>query len=99
MRGNDLLGTLAYVGVDMPVYLCIFHPSPSYEPLRPLFDEEVRLMYAYTRNLSLRDLRIQALDRIQSLGLHLIIDDEEIYNFVIHIDGNKASYLINAPIS
>jgi hypothetical protein len=56
-------------------------------------------MYAYTRNLSLRDLRIQALDRIQSLGLHLIIDDEEIYNFVIHIDGNKASYLINAPIS
>jgi hypothetical protein len=97
MRGETLLGTLEYVGTDMPTYLCIFHPSPAYEPLRPIFDEEVRLMYAHTRNPSLRDLWIQALGRIQSLGLRLMLDDEEITNFVIHIDGNRASYLINAP--
>jgi hypothetical protein len=88
-RGNVVLGTLSELSIDQPFGVYRFEPTPDFEGVRPLFDEELRLLN--TRRSTSREWE-EASERIEGLGLTLVSPDEAqiIDDFLLHIDGDRA---------
>jgi hypothetical protein len=88
-RGDVLLGTVVEERPEFPWTVGSFVPTPHFEEVRPLFDEEMRLLQQ--KNYGAWHL---AWAKIAEPGLRLEpldIDDVMITNFLIHIVGNRFS--------
>ena len=91
-RGDVLLGTLHACGSDQPWLVCRFEATAAFEEVRPLFDEELRIMD------SMSDLDVDAWERaygrIDNLGLRLVPADggDAIDAFLLHIQGQRARF-------
>jgi hypothetical protein len=95
VRGSDVLGTIDVKpdAAELPWHTGTFHPSPKFEDVRDLFDQELELLRANTDdddaqwddweavNAELHEpgLRLRACDRSYAA-------DE----ILIHIDGTQA---------
>ncbi len=64
---------------------CKFEPAASFAELKPLFDDELRL-------LNRDDMRAweEAYEKIRALKLQLVNGENEIGEFLLHIDGDEA---------
>ena len=86
-RGNDLLGRLSAYTSDFPWVNCKFEPTASFTELRPLFDEELRL-------LDSEDIVAweESYEKIRALNLRLVAMNggDEIGELLLHIDGDEA---------
>lgn len=86
-RGDELLGTLRSYDSNFPWVNCKFEPNESFEELRPLFDEELRLLDG-------EDMTAweETSNRILALNLKLIDlkNGNEIREFLLHIKGDEA---------
>lgn len=81
LRGDTLLGTLEIDDADQPWLLCSFTPAPAFDEVRALFEEDNRTIAPSP-----------AFDRIQALGLRLVAVNGESDMFILHIDGERASF-------
>ncbi len=90
-RGDTLLGTLRVNSVDQPWFIGTFGATPAFEKVRPLFDEELRLLEA-ERNAFEQDAWEAAYERIDALRLRLVLEEggEEFDHFLLHIQGCDA---------
>jgi len=88
-RGDILLGTLHPERTNQPFFYFSFVPTPAFESVRPLFDDELRLAEADDAD---GDLVEAAYDRIRNLGLHLesIGRGSTIHEFLLHIRDDEA---------
>ena len=86
-RGEELLGVLRSYDSDFPWVNCRFEPTSSFDAIRPLFDEELKLLDA-----DQMDEWETVYARINSLGLKLIDtkDKKTIDEFLLHVRGNEA---------
>lgn len=86
-RGEDLLGKLTSCTSDFPWLNCKFEPCASFAELSAFFEEELRLLNA-------EDWVAweQAYEKIRALKLRLVSakEDQEIDEFLLHIDGDQA---------
>ena len=90
MRGEELLGTITGLTPDQPFFGGTFTPTPPFEDVRALFQEELHLL-----NRSGDDFDVAAWEnayqRILDLGLRLVFDDgSEVTDFLLHVDGSHA---------
>jgi hypothetical protein len=86
-RGDVLLGTITPDNTrsDFPWYAGIFHPTPDFETVRPLFENELSVLDS--EDFDAWELAWQA---ITKPGLKLEYDNGEIVNeLLIHIEGEK----------
>jgi len=92
VQGETLLGTLAAKDVDQPFYRTTFEPTSAFEPLRPLFDEELRLMDAIDPDREDWTAWGAAYSRIERLGLRLepLDGGDPITEFLLHVSGRDA---------
>jgi hypothetical protein len=88
-RGRELLGVFRSYDTDFPWVNCKFEPTSSFDEIRPLFEEELKLLDA-----DRMDEWETAYERITSLGLQLIDmkDKKSIDEFVLHVRGNEACF-------
>jgi hypothetical protein len=90
IRGDTVLGTVEIVPVecDFPWYGGTFTPAEGFAEVKPLFDEEFRLLSAGDNGTDGFD---EIWEKIRAPGLVLKSEDgsEEITNVLIHIDGTK----------
>jgi hypothetical protein len=88
LRGDKLLGTVTHHPAhdDFPWRGGVFEPTPEFDSVRPLFDEELRLL-----NADRMDEWTVAWDDIERPGLALepLDGGSPITEFLIHIDGTK----------
>lgn len=90
-RGDVVLGTLHIVCADQPWFICEFDPTPDFESVKPLFDEELRLI---KQSDALDVIAWEAVhSQINDLGLNLISRDAgtAIGEFLLHIEGQQAT--------
>jgi hypothetical protein len=87
IRGQDVLGLLTTQGSDMPWLLGMFEPTPAFEEVQDLFQEELRLLDADDM-----DAWAKVWNKIAEPGLRLEPTDggEPIADFLVHIRGQKA---------
>ena len=86
-RGNELLGILYSYGNDFPWVNCNFEPTGSFGEVKPLFEEELKLLDA--EDMDAWEIFYKQID---ALGLRLV-DEEDVNNiseFLLHIQGDKA---------
>jgi hypothetical protein len=90
-RGYERLGTLEVIGIDQPWIRCRFEPLPAFEGIRPLFDEELRLLEQQAKDQAW-DHWEEAYSRIDALGLCIGALDgaDDITDFILHIKDDKA---------
>ena len=90
IRGDKILGTVEIVSnkCDFPWYGGTFTPDDAFAQVKPLFDEELRLLNAGDAGLDGFDL---IWEKIDAPGLILRAEDgtKEIKNVLIHIDGTN----------
>ena len=86
-RRDELLGVLRSLDTDFPWVNCIFEPTTSFDEVRPLFDEELKLLDA-----DQMEEWETAYERINALKLQLIAtkDDKDVGEFLLHIRGKEA---------
>jgi len=86
-RAEELLGVLRSYDTDFPWVNCKFEATPSFDDIRPLFEEELRLLDA-----DQMDEWEPTYEQINSLSLQLIDieDNKNIDEFLLHIRGNEA---------
>ena len=86
-QGEKLLGILRSYDTDFPWVNCKFEATPSFNDIRPLFDQELRLLDA-----DQMDDWETAYERIKSLSLKLFntSDMKNIDEFLLHIRENEA---------
>jgi hypothetical protein len=86
-RGETTLGTLRPYNTDFPRTNCKFEPTQGFDEIKPLFEEELRLLDA-------EDFTAfeEAYEKIQALGLSLVPADgrQIIEDFLLHILGDEA---------
>jgi hypothetical protein len=86
-KGDILLGTLTLNDVDMFWLYCSFIPTPAFEPFKPFFTQEYRLLdtegvtdawvSVYAQITSLRlSLTIKGTFDLENIVLLHIVDDE-----------------------
>jgi hypothetical protein len=82
MRGSDDLGTLTAVSVDQPWFECRFTPTDAFVAVRPLFDDELRLLEAGEM-----ESWTAAWERIAALILSLepMERGDLVENFLLHV--------------
>jgi hypothetical protein len=87
MQNGNVLGALTAPSRDQPWIFCKFEAAPEFERLRPLFEEEVRLL-----NSGQTEAFLEAADRMQALKLELTPQHggKTIRKFMIHVEGDKA---------
>lgn len=87
MQKDVILGELSNPNLDMPVFFCTFRARPEFEQIRPLFDEELRLL-----NEEVMDEWETAYRRIDALKLRLKPKDggRSIRRFILHVEGEMA---------
>jgi len=90
-QGDVLLGTLVVTKVDQPFLFTSFEPTAEFEPIRPLFDEELRLLEAEESDDTI-DAWDAAYERIDDLGLQLkpLEGGETVTQFLLHVRGREA---------
>ena len=86
-RGQVVVGKLTSSTSDFPWLFCKFEPCDSFEELRTLFADELRLLNA--------DDMVAweaAYEKIRALNLRLVDvkEDNEIGEFLLHIDVDEA---------
>ena len=88
VRGDTLLGTVTHHATqdDFPWHGGVFEPTPDFDSVRPLFDEELRLL-----NADQMDEWGVVLEQIERPGLRLepLHGGSPVTEFLIHIDGAK----------
>jgi hypothetical protein len=91
-RADELLGTLRSYSTDFPWVNCRFEPLPAFEDVRPLFDEELRLLDTGLVDSDQVEQWEIAYNRITSIGLRLFDIEQENYidEFLLHIRGDEA---------
>ena len=86
-RGGTTLGTLRPYNTDFPWINCKFDPTQGFDEIKPLFEEELRLLDA-------EDFTAfeEAYEKIRALGLSLVPVDggQIIKDFLLHISGDEA---------
>ena len=84
-RGDELLGQLSSCTSDFPWVRCKFEPSASFAEQRALFDDELRLLNA-------EDMVAweEVYEKIRALNLRLVSAQEDLGEFLLHIDGDEA---------
>jgi len=90
-RGKVLLGILRLLDVDQPWFMCEFAPTPDFEDVKPLFDEELRRLEVIDDDI---DAWENAYSRIDELGLQIVPPGggPPLTEFVLHIEGNRARF-------
>ncbi len=93
-RGYERLGTLEIVGIDQPWFMCKFEATPAFEPFRPLFDEELKLLEQERDDDKDWADWETAYSRIDELGLCIGALDggNDITEFLLHIKGEEARF-------
>lgn len=88
LRQKDiLLGTLRSYDFDFPWINCKFEPTEAFQAVKPLFDEEVRLINDEDmENWETVYLRIDELN----LKLINVENDNVIDDFLLHIENDEA---------
>jgi hypothetical protein len=86
-RGDELLGTITHTDDDFPWHNGTFDPTPEFEELRPLFEQELALL-----NSGKMDEWEMAWGAITAHGLRLVSRSPgaDIDDFLLHIDGEQA---------
>ena len=84
-REKDLLGRLSSCTPDFPWMYCKFEAAAAFAELKPLFDDELRLL-----NEEDMDAWEEAYEKIRALKLQLVSGENEISEFLLHVDGDKA---------
>jgi hypothetical protein len=86
-RGGELLGSLRAYDIDSPWIICKFEPTESFQAVKPLFEEELKLL-----NTDDMEAWETAYARIGGLGLRLVDVEkrEETSEFILHIEGDEA---------
>jgi hypothetical protein len=93
-RGDALLGTITpgLGEFDAPWRAEVFHPSPEFVSVQPLFQRELELLHAEETTGAPPDAWEDAWDEICAPGLRLLAPDDTAFvsdPFLIHIDGPK----------
>lgn len=85
VHGTILLGILTLKDTDFPWVNCTFVPTPAFATVKPLFDAELTVPEAEWDQLY---------QQIIDLGLQLVNPERDqcIDMFLLHIEGNKASF-------
>ena len=95
-RDGTELGTLLVVSVDQPWFICNFEPRSAFESIRPLFDEEFRLLHETPKGDDAERWASweAAYGRIGALGLRVISKsrNEQYTDPFLHIDGRRAQF-------
>jgi hypothetical protein len=88
-RGGVLIGTLTVTGSDWPWHIGEWRPEAAFEPIRSLFEEEIRLLDA--DGVSERWEAIW--DEIYMPGIQLLWEDGHTDTEVLlHIEGSRADW-------
>jgi hypothetical protein len=89
MRKDSLLGVLWEETQDQPFFGYRFEPTPAFDDVKPLFDEELALLNE--NRLSEEDWGV-AYEKIDALGLTLVsLDGNKLLDdFLLHIEGDRA---------
>jgi hypothetical protein len=84
-----LIGTLRSVDIDFPWINCKFEPTEAFQPLKHLFDAEVKVLNVDPFDL---DEWEAAYGAIEALNLDLQCHDngEQIEGFLLHIQADDA---------
>jgi hypothetical protein len=92
MRDGQLLGRIEKKGVDQPFFYGPFEATPAFDDVRPLFEEELRLLHGPEDPFD-GDAWSDAFDRILGAGVYLVLDDgTEVREFIFHVQGSFAWY-------
>jgi hypothetical protein len=88
-RDKELLGVLHCYDLDMPWFKCRFEAAAGFSEVKQLFDEELEFL-----NTDEMDQWQIAYERINALSLKLINvqTNEEIIEFVLHVQGTEACF-------
>lgn len=86
-QGEVVLGHMRVTELDFPWVLCAFTPTEAFEPLRPLFEAQLRLSEGENW-----DAYEQVEAEIIALALELRDPEtgERISDFLIHFEGDTA---------
>jgi hypothetical protein len=86
-RGDVLLGTLQNCAPDQPFFFCKFTPTEAFQEIKPLFDEELKLL-----NDQAMEEWEKAYAVIDALGLRLEspVGGVTIDQFLLHLNGEEA---------
>jgi len=88
IRGGALLGTITHHAEqdDFPWHGGVFEPTPEFDSVRPLFDDELRLL-----NADQMDEWTKVWEDIERPGLRLepLHGGSPVTEFLIHIEGAK----------
>jgi hypothetical protein len=100
-RGDVLLGTFTLASLpwgDMAWLGFAFKPEPAFEEIRPLFDEELRLL---NEEWGIRDLSAEhnaVWEQIEQIGLTLVEEHGwVISDFMLHVDRENNAWFRIAP--
>lgn len=91
LRGDTLLGTLKIDDYDQPWLLCFFTPAPAFSEVRDLFEAALYTKVSEASEAS-RAARKEARKHIDALNLRLVAVNGESSMFILHIDGERASF-------
>lgn len=89
MQNDTLIGTLSNGVQNQPYFGYHFEPTPAFDPINPLFDEELSLLNQ--NRLSDEEWEV-AYEKIDALGLTLVsLDGRDVLDdLLLHIEGNRA---------
>ena len=92
-RGDILLGTLTHTKNDFPWHWGTFDATEQFALVKPLFEQEIKLIDDLDSNMQKWE---EIWEEITKPGLRLIsnMDNKEINEFLIHIDGTEVWWRI-----
>ncbi|KAA0254431.1 MAG: hypothetical protein EDM79_20875 [Chloroflexi bacterium] len=88
-QGDIVLGTLKETDNDFPWRYCTFTPTDAFQSVKPLFDRAREQVEAEEW-----EQFDKAYQQIEALGLRLVdpLSGDEIREFLLHIEGDSASF-------
>ena len=87
LRGGEVVADLIVYGGDFPWVNARLDPKQGFEEIRPMFEEELRLVDAHDENIQAWE---QAYDRVRSEVKLAHPDGHLVSEFLLHIDGTDA---------
>ena len=86
-RGAKLIADLVVTGGDFPWLNADVHPFPGFEEVRPLFDEELRLLDDVDNHVEAWEA---AYEKVRETVALRYPDGSEVPEFLLHIDKGEA---------